>query len=198
MTTSMPRAAPLSASWATRAGCAIACRRLMAARCPRSTRARCASCARRLAYADGLADFAFAMQGLGSGPITFAGSRGAEGTLASGRCQRKDDRGVRAVGARRGFGCRRDDVDRSSRRRFMGDRRRQDVDFEWRDRRFLLRLRARGGNDGHAWHLGVCRAGGNIRACDRGTHRCDRAPSAGAACLRWLPRAGERADRRGR
>ena len=36
-----------------------------------------------LAYHDGLADFAFAMQGLGSGAITLAGQRRAEGALAA-------------------------------------------------------------------------------------------------------------------
>ena len=43
-----------------------------------STRARSASSARRWRAIRGLADFAFAMQGLGSGAITLFGTRGAE------------------------------------------------------------------------------------------------------------------------
>ena len=65
--TSTRRAGASCARSARRAGCATACPRRTAARCRRSTRARCASRARRSPCHDGLADFAFAMQGLGSG-----------------------------------------------------------------------------------------------------------------------------------
>ncbi len=55
-----------------------------------------------LAYADGLADFVFAMQGLGSGPITLAGSPAQKARwLPAGREGQGDCR-LRAVGA----GCR--------------------------------------------------------------------------------------------
>ena len=57
-----------------------------------------------LAHHDALADFAFAMQGLGSGPISLFGSEEQrERVPARGRGGR-EDRGVRALRARRGLG----------------------------------------------------------------------------------------------
>ena len=71
---STPPAARVSARSAPRAGCAIACRRRTAGRWPTlDSRALCLA-RETLAYHDGLADFAFAMQGLGSGAIALAGS----------------------------------------------------------------------------------------------------------------------------
>ncbi len=126
-----------------RRGCATAFPPLTAARCRRSTRARCASSRETLAYHDGLADFAFAMQGLG---------------------QRRDHaRGTRRAAAR--AGCRASRAARRSRRSrcpsptpaptsaamttrarrdgdALGARRLQDVDLQRRHRRLLLRVRA--------------------------------------------------------
>ena len=114
----MPRLGPRVS--AMRAGCATACPRRTAARCRRSIRARCASRARRSPTHDGLADFAFAMQGLGSGAITLAGSRRAEGALAAARRRGRGDRGVRAVGAGRRLRRRGADDARAPRRRRAG------------------------------------------------------------------------------
>ena len=141
-----------------------------------------------LAYADGLADFAFAMQGLGSGPITLAGSVAqksrwlpavAKGKTIAAFALSEPDAGS-DVGAM------------TSTARRDGDSWVIDGTKTWISNGgiadFYCVLRAPR-NDRHAWHLGVRRAGGNTRTCDLGTHRCDRAPSAGAACLRRLPRA---------
>ena len=54
-----------------------------------------------LAYHDALADFAFAMQGLGSGPITLFGDDELRARVPAGGGGGREDRGVRAVGARR-------------------------------------------------------------------------------------------------
>ena len=56
-----------------------------------------------LAYHDGLADFAFAMQGLGSGPISLFGDDAAARAYLPAVARGREDRGVRAVGARRGL-----------------------------------------------------------------------------------------------
>ena len=80
-----------------------------AARCRRSTRARCACARETLARHDGLADFAFAMQGLGSGAITLAGSDALRARVAAAGRARRRDRRVRAVRARRRVGRRGDE-----------------------------------------------------------------------------------------
>ena len=49
-----------------------------------------------LAWHSGLADFAFAMQGLGSGPITLAGSDALKTALFAAGGRRRRDRGFRA------------------------------------------------------------------------------------------------------
>ena len=95
-----------------------------------------------LAYHDGLADFAFAMQGLGSGAITLAGSAaqqdrwlppvargGAIAAFALSEPGAGSDAAALAMRARRTGRC-------------LGARRLQDVDIQRRHRRFLLRLRA--------------------------------------------------------
>ena len=61
-----------------------------------------------LARHAGLADFAFAMQGLGSGAITLAGSDAQKAALPAARGARRGDRRVRAVRARRRLRRRRD------------------------------------------------------------------------------------------
>jgi alkylation response protein AidB-like acyl-CoA dehydrogenase len=117
-----------------------------------------------LAYHDGLADFAFAMQGLGTGAITLAGSEDQrERWLPAGRA-RRGHRRVRAVGAGAGSdaGGARDDGPASRRR--LGARRREDVDQQRRDRRRLLRVRAHRGGARREGHLGVRRARGRAGA----------------------------------
>ena len=59
-----------------------------------------------LAWHDGLADFAFAMQGLGSGAISLAGSRGAQAALPAAGRRGRGDRRLRAVRAGRRLGRR--------------------------------------------------------------------------------------------
>ena len=56
-----------------------------------------------LAYHDGLADFAFAMQGLGTGAISLAGSDELKQAHPAQGGGGRDDRGVRAVGGGRGL-----------------------------------------------------------------------------------------------
>ena len=68
-------------------------------RCRRWIRARCACCARRWRATTAPADFAFAMQGLGSGAITLAGSESAARALPAARGARRGHRRLRAVGA---------------------------------------------------------------------------------------------------
>ena len=74
-----------------------------------STRARSVSMRETLAWHDGLADFAFAMQGLGSGAISLAGSRRAQARATCRASPRRGDRRVRAVRARGRLRCRGDD-----------------------------------------------------------------------------------------
>ena len=80
----------------------------------RSTCARSASRARRSPATTALADFAFAMQGLGSGPISLFGTDEQRARVPAGGRRRREDRGVRAVGARRGLGRGGDDHDRAT------------------------------------------------------------------------------------
>ena len=132
------------ASSAPPAGCATrSAAPPMAALPTRSTRARSASSARRWRAIHGLADFAFAMQGLGSGAITPRTARAEQkDALSAARRARRGDRGVRAVRAGRRLGRRRacscaarDDGDA------LRARRREDLDLQRRHRRFLRRVR---------------------------------------------------------
>ena len=106
-----------------------------------------------LAYEDGLADFAFAMQGLGTGPISLFGDARAEGPMVAEGGERRGHRRLRAVGAggrigRRGAGA-------DSHARWRGPRaprRREDLDLQRRHRRPLRRLRPHG--RGAGWRGG--------------------------------------------
>ena len=69
-----------------------------------------------LAYWNALADFSFAMQGLGSGAISLFGIRGPAGALPARRRRRRAHRRVRAVGARGRLGRRPGRHDRVARR----------------------------------------------------------------------------------
>ena len=62
-----------------------------------------------LAYADGLADFAFAMQGLGTGAISLSGSDELKQAHPAEGRQRRVDLGLRADRAGRRLGCRGDE-----------------------------------------------------------------------------------------
>ena len=73
-----------------------------------------------LAYHDALADFAFAMQGLGSGPITLFGDDELRARVPAGGRGGREDRGVRAVGARGRLRRGGDDDDRATDERITG------------------------------------------------------------------------------
>ncbi len=108
-----------------------------------------------LAAADGLADFAFAMQGLGSGPISLFGSAAQRhGYLPAVRAGPQDRR-LRLVGSRGGLG-RRGDRDRGPARgqRFPAQRR-EDLDLERRHCRFLRRVRAHRRSAGRQGPVGL-------------------------------------------
>ena len=67
-----------------------------------------------LGYHDGLADFAFAMQGLGTGSITLYGTAGIEAALFAECRQGQGDRGLRDFRAGSRFGRRGDEDDRGA------------------------------------------------------------------------------------
>ena len=94
-----------------------------------------------LARHDGLADFAFAMQGLGSGAIGLAGSPELRARVPAEGAVRRMARRFRAVREGRGLRRRRHDLRGRARRRRLRARRREDLDLERRHRRRLLRLR---------------------------------------------------------
>ena len=90
-----------------------------------------------LARHSGLADFAFALQGLGSGAITLFGTPEQKQNYLPRVARGRGDRGVCAFRARRRL-RRGGDAMRSARgRRRLRFERREDLDFEWRHRRFL-------------------------------------------------------------
>ena len=96
-----------------------------------------------LARHSGLADFAFAMQGLGSGAISLAGTAEQKAPLPAARRRRRGDRRVRAVRARRRLRRRRDGA---ARRAPTATRYVLDGEKTWisqrRHRRLLRRVRA--------------------------------------------------------
>ncbi len=156
-----------------------------------------------LAYHDGLADFAFAMQGLGSGAISLAGS---------GALQRRYLPPVARGEAIAAFALSEPEAGSdvaalSCRAERSGDhyraRRDEDLDLERRNRRFLLRVCAnRRGSRALGWHhertrhqrlrRGVERSG----ALHRTAHRGQRAASTRRARVRSLPNSRGPADRR--
>ena len=119
-----------------------------------------------LAYRSALADFAFAMQGLGSAPIALFGNADLQRrylpNVAIGRCVA----GVRALRAGGGLGRRRARDARSARRRRVRHRRREDVDLQRRHRRSLRRVRAHRRRRGERPD-GVRRRCGDARAVRR-------------------------------
>ena len=151
-----------------------------------------------LAYQDGLADFAFAMQGLGSGPISLFGSEAAEGALPAAGGRRPRDLRLRADRARRGLRCQPDRDQRAARGRCLRARRRQDLDLERRHRRPLRGVRPHRRGAGRQGHLGAGGRGRHARPRGRRAARGDGAASAGDAPLRGRPRAGSEPARRRR
>ena len=107
----------------------------------RSTCARCALARETLARHDGLADFAFAMQGLGAGPISLFGSDAQRAAWLPRTRAGDGDRRLRAD--RAGLRLRRRQYrhDRAARRRGLRARRREDLDLERRHRRLLRGVR---------------------------------------------------------
>ena len=146
----------------------------------------------------GLADFAFAMQGLGSGPICLSGTDDQRARflpqVAAGEAlaafaltepQAGSDAGAIALTVR-------------PQQRRLRAQWREDLDFQRRDRRPVCRLRAYRGGTGRTWSLGPDRAGRHAGAHDRRAARRDRAPSPRAAQVRELRSAARKPDRRGR
>ena len=90
-----------------------------------------------LARHAGLADFAFAMQGLGSGPISQFGTDALQGALPAVGGGGHVDRGLRDLGSRRRQRRRRDAHERQARRRRIRHRWREGLHLERRHRRSL-------------------------------------------------------------
>ena len=124
-----------------------------------------AICREILARHHGLADFAFAMQGLGSGAISLVRHHRAEARMASARRERRGDCRLRhdRAGVRIGRGEHGDVGD--ARRQRMGAGRREDLHLQWRHRGFLRDLRA------HRRRRGLARAVGLHRSGDAGAGR---------------------------
>ena len=158
---------------------------------PRSILSRLVCLTREtLAWHDGLADFAFAMQGLGAGAIGLAGSpelqaavlpmvRAGKWVAAFALSEKEAGSDVAAMSC-----AARADGDR------LYSRRRKDVDFQRRNRRRLYRLRAHRRSAGHARNLGLRRLPRRSRVFDRRADRSHRAASARDDPLRRLPNSG--------
>jgi hypothetical protein len=110
-----------------------------------------------LAFHSPLADFAFAMQGLGSGAITLAGTPAQQAAYLPLGGQRQEDRGLCLERARCRIGRRRHgDLGHGHGRR-LGPERQQDLDQQRRHRGFLRDLRQDGPAGRHARHHGFHR-----------------------------------------
>ena len=183
ITTPMPRAARWSAALG-RDGWLEATAPLLRRRRRAARRAHALRSSREtLARHDGLADFAFAMQGLGAGadlPVRHRRAtrrwlpRTRAGTAIAAFALTEPESGSDVAGDR---------DDRAARRRRLRARRREDLDLERRHRRPLRRLRAhrRGaGRQGVSAPSSVPASTPGLG--DRRAARGDRAASAGARC----------------
>ncbi len=142
-----------------------------------------------LARTSGLADFAFAMQGLGSASIALFGSDDPEAALSAGSLRRHAHRRLRALRAGGRLRRRGDDDDRTPRRRFLCDRWCQNLDFQWRHRRALRALRPNRRGARRQRPLGLRRRRRRSRSRRLRAHPGDRPASAGIPALQELPRA---------
>ena len=129
------------------------------------------SSARRWRGTDGLADFAFAMQGLGAGPISLFGSGEQRDSWL------RKTRAGEAIAAfaldRSRLGLRRRQYrdDGRARRRRLRARRREDLDLERRHRRCLRRVRPHRRSARRARAVGLHRSRRHAGSDDRRAHR---------------------------
>ncbi len=147
-----------------------------------------------LARHDGLADFAFAMQGLGAGAISLFGNgaqrqwlkrtRGGEAIAAFALTEPASGSDVANIAMSGDAGGRR-----------LRSRRRKDLDLERRHRRSLCRVRPHRRGAGRQGPLGLHCSEGPCRVFHSRAHRRDRAASARPHPLRQGARAGVRHDR---
>ena len=137
-----------------------------------------------LARHDGLADFAFAMQGLGSGAITLFGTAAqqARATCRAVAAARRSPPS-RCPSPRPAPTSPRMACTARARRRRLRARRREDLDLQRRHRRLLRGVRAHRRGAGRARHLRLRRRRRTRPGFDdRRAHRRDRAAPAGARC----------------
>ena len=184
--------------WAKPAGCAtaVAGSAYGGAGEALDTRALCLM-RETLARHSGLADFAFAMQGLGSGAISLHGTPAQKDRYLPRWRAATGDRRLRTVRARGRLRRGRDELRSAHRRRRGGARTAEDLDLKRRHRR-LLRASSRAAAKPRA--RAASRAfivdAGTPGFDDRRAHRRHRAAPAGAAGVPRLPRAA-RAQRIG-
>ena len=108
MTTRMPPAGGWCGRWARQGFCAMPCVAPYGGAAERLDVRTLCLIRETLGYEDGLADFAFAMQGLGTGPVSLFGTRGAEAAAPAARRRRQGDRRLCAHRAGSGVGRRGD------------------------------------------------------------------------------------------
>ena len=134
------------------------------------------------------------MQGLGTGPIVALRLGRAEARATCRRCARASAIAAFALSepeAGSDVAALATTAD-AGRQRPCPPRRREDLDLERRHRRPLRRLRPHRRGAGRARALGLRGRGRHAGPDRRRAHRGGRAPSAGDAALRRLPRPGRR------
>ena len=143
-----------------------------------------------LARHGGLADFAFAMQGLGTGSITLAGSDALKDRYLPPVARGEKIAAFRALRTCRRLGrCGPCDCRGSRRAGPCAHHRREDLDLQWRHRRPLCGLCPHRRGSGRTWSLrvhGGCRC---RRLLGEGTHRHGRSASSCDTVLRRCARA---------
>ncbi len=195
---SMPPAAIWCAGSARRGGCATACRRRGAACTRRSTSAPLALIRETLARHSGLADFAFAMQGLGSGAITLFGTEAQKEAWLPAVARGEAIAAFALTEPGSGSDAAAIETKAVETRGRLRPRRRQDLHLQWRHRRFLRDLRPHRRSVGRERPLRLPGRAWNARLGRQRTDRGDRGPSSGNAPLRRLAPAVLRHHRRAR